>query len=259
MARLSALVYGTVSYLLFLIVFLYLIGFLGNFLVPKSVDIGEGLAGSALLINLGLIALFGVQHTVMARQGFKHWWTQFVPKPVERSTYVLITSLLLIFFYAAWQPMTGIVWSVESQIGAVLLWSLFAAGWLLVLASTFMINHFELFGLKQVVLHYLQKVHVPPAFQVKWLYRIVRHPLYVGWITAFWATPLMTTGHLLFAAGMTIYILIAIHYEEKDLADFHGQAYEEYRAKVAMLVPGTGKIVASQDAAPSDAENQPAV
>ncbi len=166
MTRLLTLLYGTVCYLIFFITFLYLIGFTGNLVVPKSIDMGgEGLAGPALLINIGLIALFGIQHTVMARQGFKSWWTKIVPRPIERSTYVLFTSLILILMYVEWRPMTGVIWNVENEIGAGLLWAGFAVGWLLVLASTFMISHFELFGLTQVVQHFRQKTHVPPTFR----------------------------------------------------------------------------------------------
>lgn len=258
MARLMALSYGTVCYLIFFVTFLYLIGFVGNLFVPKSVDLGgESLGGSALLINLGLIALFGLQHSIMARQGFKRWWTQYVPRPIERSTYVLLTSVILIVMFMQWRPMTDVIWSVDGM-GGTVLWAGFGFGWLLVLASTFMVNHFELFGLSQVFQNFRQKVHVPPAFQVQWLYRIIRHPLYLGMIIGFWSIPHMTEGHLILAAGFTVYTLIGIRYEERDMAEFHGVAYEEYRAKVTMLVPGLGKVVPGQKAAAPTAEDQPA-
>ncbi|MHC4091889.1 MAG: methanethiol S-methyltransferase, partial [Planctomycetota bacterium] len=222
MARAAALIYGLVCYVMFLGVFLYLIGFLGNFLVPTSVDSGpEGPLATALLVNVLLLAIFGVQHTVMARPTFKRSWTKIVPTPVERSTYVLITNLLLILLYWQWRP----------------LWALFGAGWLLVLVATLQINHADIFGIRQVWLYFRSREYTPVAFATPILYRHVRHPLYAGWITAFWATPSMTAGHLVFAVGTTVYILIAIYFEERNLVQDLGEGYVEYRKRTPMLAP----------------------
>ncbi len=245
MGRIIALLYGAVAYGGFLLVFLYLIGFLGNFgLLPRTVDAG-GMAtplGQAILINLGLIALFGLPHTIMARPGFKKAWTKVIPKSIERSTYVMQTNLLLIFFFWQWRPMTDVVWQADSTWAQYLLWGVFFLGFGLVVFTTFLIDHFELFGIKQVLNNFMGKISPPPGFQVNSLYRIVRHPLYVGWILSFWGGPTMTTGHLLFAIGMTGYILIAIRYEERDMVTYYGAAYEEYRGRVPMLVPRPGKM-----------------
>ncbi len=238
MARAAALIYGLVCYVMFLGVFLYLIGFLGNFLVPKSVDSGlEGPLATALLVNVLLLAIFGVQHTVMARPTFKRSWTKIVPTPVERSTYVLITNLLLILLYWQWRPMTGVIWEVDNTIGRGILWALFGAGWLLVLVATLQINHADLFGMRQVWLYFRGREYTPVDLATPILYKHVRHPLYVGWITAFWATPSMTAGHLVFAVGTTIYILIAIYFEERNLIEHHGEGYVEYRKRTPMLIP----------------------
>ena len=241
MARIIALLFGIAAYGVFFLTFLYLIGFIGNLVVPKSIDAGPASPTlSAFLINLGLIGLFGVQHSVMARQGFKALWKRIVPASVERSTYVLISSAVLILLFWLWQPMGQVVWNIEASWARTLMWSLFGAGFLIVLLSTFNIDHFDLFGLRQVVANLRRSAYRHPRFQVTWFYRFVRHPLYSGFILAFWATPTMTVGHLLFAAAMTTYILIAIRYEERDLLTFHGDAYREYRERVPALVPLPG-------------------
>lgn len=243
MVRSLAFLYGVVVYAVFFLTFLYLIGFVGNLLVPKSIDSGAVTAtGTALVINVLLIALFGVQHSVMARPAFKNWWTRIVPAPIERSTYVLIASAVLILLFWQWRPMGQTVWQLQSTWAQYVMWVIFAAGFGLVLLSTFVTDHFDLFGLRQVMLNLRRKPYTHNPFSVRFFYRFVRHPLYAGFIMAFWATPTMTAGHLLFAAGMTGYILIAIRYEERDLVTFHGDAYAGYRGKVPMLVPRFGRI-----------------
>jgi methanethiol S-methyltransferase len=238
MQRVAFLLYGLLAYVSFLAVFLYAIGFLGNFWVPKSIDSGvEGPLAASLAVNVALLVLFGLQHTIMARQGFKAWWTKLVPRPVERSTYVIISNVLLALLYWQWRPITGVVWSVESAIGGYALWTLFGAGWLLVFLSSLVIDHFDLFGLRQVVLYYQGKQYEPLHFKAAWFYKLVRHPLLLGWMIAFWATPEMSVGHLLFAIGTTLYMLIAIPIEERDLAQFHGPEYADYRRRVPMLLP----------------------
>ncbi len=231
--------YGVVCYGVFFLTFLYAIGFLGNFGVPRTVDAG-GLAsptGLALAINVGLLGLFGLQHSVMARQGFKKMWTKFVPAPVERSTYVLFSSLALILLFWQWRPMPSLVWDVQAPLGRGILWALFALGWLLVLLATFLINHFELFGLQQVWRHLRGLGPTPVNFKEPLFYKIVRHPLYVGWITAFWAIPTMTASHVVFSLVATGYILVAIQFEERDLKSLHPE-YAVYSKRVPMLIPG---------------------
>lgn len=239
MTRGLCLLFGVLAYLIFFATFLYLIGFVGNLPeLPRTVDRGpvSDLA-PALIVNLALIVLFGLQHSVMARQGFKRAWTRIIPAPIERSVYVLFASLALILLFAFWRPMPGLVWSIENQVAEALLWGLFALGWLVVLLSTFLLSHFELFGLKQVYLHLRGAVAAAPTFRQPLFYKMVRHPLYSGFFLAFWATPEMTWGHLLLAIGMSTYMLVAIRYEERDLIQLFGKDYESYRQSVGMLTP----------------------
>lgn len=239
MTRVLALLHGVAGYAVFLATFLYAVGFVGGFGVPKAIDDGAtGATGIAVLVNLGLLALFGLQHSVMARQGFKRWWTRIVPRPVERSTYVLFTSLVLAALFAFWRPLPHVVWEVEATAVRWLLWGLYAAGWGIVLAGSCMIDHFDLFGLRQVWLYFRGEEYSPPEFQTPGFYRYVRHPLMTGFLLAFWATPEMTAGHLLFAGVSTAYILVALRFEERDLESFHGEAYRRYRRRTPMLVPG---------------------
>jgi protein-S-isoprenylcysteine O-methyltransferase Ste14 len=236
-----AFLYGAASYVIFLGVFLYAIAFVGNLPVPKTVDVGASSSlMNALLIDAALLGLFAVQHSVMARPAFKRWWTTMVPKPVERSTYVLFASLILALLFWQWQPIAGVVWSVEHPAARGALIALFWLGWGIVLVSTFMINHFDLFGLRQVYLRLrgAQYTHVP--FKTVAFYRLIRHPIMAGFLIAFWATPHMTTGHLLFSIATTAYIFIGIFFEERDLAAAHGRIFEEYRREVPMIVPGLG-------------------
>jgi methanethiol S-methyltransferase len=238
MSKIISLVFGVVSYFIFFGTFLYAVGFVANVVVPKSIDSGvEGSTAIALVINLVLLTIFALQHSVMARPGFKKAWTKFVPKPVERSVYVLFASSALILVFWQWRPMTGMVWNIENSVGRIALYFVFAAGWAIVLLSTFMINHFELFGLRQVY-HNSRGIQPPNMdFTTRAFYKFVRHPIMLGFIIAFWATPTMTVGHLLFAAVTTAYILVAIQFEERDLVDSHGETYLDYKRKVGMLVP----------------------
>ena len=236
--RILVFVYGSLAYLVFLGTFLYAIGFIGGFAVPTRLDgPGRGPVASALAINAALLTLFALQHSVMARPWFKDAWTRIVPEPAERSTYVLLSSLALILLFWQWRPMGGVVWSVEDPTGRLVLRGLFAFGWALVLMCTFLINHFDLFGLRQIWLHLIGKPYTRLRFVTPGPYRLVRHPLYVGWLFAFWATPTMTVAHLVFAVATTAYILVAIQLEERDLVREHGNAYEQYRQGVPMLLP----------------------
>ena len=236
--RVATFVYGVLCYLIFFGTFLYAIGFLGDVAVPKSIDSGRtGPLGEALLINAALLTLFAVQHSTMARPWFKRMWTRVIPRQAERSTYVLISSVLMILLFALWQPIGGVVWKVEQPAMRAVLYGLFAMGFLLVLVSTFLINHFDLFGLRQVYLYLRGKEYTQLRFGTPILYRHVRHPLYLGWLFAFWATPTMTIAHLVFAIATTAYIFMAIQFEEKDLIDAYGDDYKRYKQHVPMIVP----------------------
>jgi len=235
--RLAIFVYGVLSYVSFLAVFLYTVGFVGNFGVPKSIDAAPQVPLlTALLTNVALLALFAVQHSVMARPSFKRAWTRIVPEVAERSTYVLLSNVALGILFVFWQPMGGVVWEVSSEVGRVLIYGAFATGWVILLVSTFLINHFDLFGLRQVWLQLLGRPYAPLEFRTRLLYRLVRHPLYVGWLLGFWATPTMTSAHLVFALTSTVYILVAIWFEERNLVEAHPE-YEAYRRRVPMLLP----------------------
>jgi len=237
--RISIFLYGVVSYGIFFGTFLYALGFVGNFVVPVTMDGTPSLAsGRALLIDVLLLGIFALQHSVMARPFFKRWLTRFIPEPAERSTYVLLSSLALIAMFIFWQPLGGIAWHIEDPTVRAVLYALFGFGWLLVLVSTFLINHFDLFGLRQVWLQLLGKPYRPLRFGTPGPYKLVRHPLYLGWLFAFWATPTMTGTHLLFAFLTTAYILVAIQLEERDLVDSLGEDYRRYRDRVPMIIPG---------------------
>lgn len=231
--------YGVLAYLIFFASFLYLIGFVGNLIVPKGIDSGveSGMVGS-IVINLLLLSLFVVQHSIMARPSFKKLWTQIVDPAMERSTFVLLTSLILLLIFWLWQPMTAVVWEVQNQTLVLIIGGIFGLGWLIVLLSTFMINHFHLFGLDQVFANFRGAPPTGLKFTENFFYKLVRHPIMTGFIIAFWATPVMTAGHLLFTLVMTIYIVIAVKYlEEKDLRNEIGEAYESYQKRVPMLIP----------------------
>ena len=238
MSRILVPIYGAIAYVVFLASFLYAIAWLANVIVPKTIDSEAAPAiAPAILVNLALLAAFALQHSVMARPGFKRWWKQFVPPPVERATFVLFASLLLFAVCLGWQPLPAPVWQLNGA-AAIAMWALCAAGWLIVLTATFMINHFELFGLRQVWLHARGHAYTAPHYVERFFYRFVRHPIMLGFLVAFWATPAMSQGHLLFAITTTLYILVALQLEERDLVKEHGTAYESYRARVPMLVPG---------------------
>lgn len=242
MSRILPTLYGVIAYLTFLGAFLYAIGFVGNYLVPKSIDSGtEGDPGLSILINLGTLGLFAFQHSLMARPFFKKWWKRFVPEVIERSTYVLFASFLLILILWQWQPLKGVIWQVDLSAGRVALQALSLLGWFIVLASTFMINHFELVGLRQVYLNLKGQPYRPLPFTTRFLYHFIRHPLMLGFLIAFWATPDMTVGHLIFAAATTGYILVGIQLEERDLMVTHREEYSHYRRTTSMLVPLPGK------------------
>jgi len=238
MNRILVFVYGALSYAVFLGTFLYAVGFIGGFAVPTRLDgPSRDPLATALAVDAALLGLFAVQHSLMARKWFKKAWTRLVPEPAERSTYVLFSSLALILLFWQWRPIGGVVWSVEGDAARLVLRGLFGFGWAVVLVCTFLINHFDLFGLRQVWLHLTGKPYTALGFVTPGPYRHVRHPLYVGWLFAFWMTPTMTVAHLVFAVATTAYILIAIQLEEHDLVREHGKAYTQYRERVPMLVP----------------------
>ncbi len=242
MGRLIALVYGLVSYLIFFVTFLYAIGFVSGIVVPKTIDSGAATPiAEALIVNVLLMSLFAVQHSVMARPAFKQWWTRFVPKSVERSTYVLFASLALALLCWQWRAMPQIIWHIGNPMLAKIVLGLSFVGWFIVLSSTFLINHFELFGLHQVAANLGGKPMPAPKFRSPFYYKLVRHPIYFGFVVAFWAAPTMTLGHLLFAAVTTAYIVVGILLEERDLVDIFGDDYRRYRERVPMLLPGIGR------------------
>jgi protein-S-isoprenylcysteine O-methyltransferase Ste14 len=237
MKRLLVLAYGVLCYAVFFATFLYAIGFLGNFLVGNSIDASASSSlGQAVAIDIGLLALFALQHSIMARPAFKRWWVRIVPVAAERSTYVLLSSLALILLFWQWRPIGASIWNVESETARLLIYAGYAAGWLLLLFTTFLINHFDLFGLRQVWLYFRGRPYTDISFRTPSLYKVVRHPLYVGWLLIFWCTPTMSAAHLLFAVLTTAYILIAIQFEERDLTRAFPE-YAEYRRRVPMLIP----------------------
>lgn len=246
MGRRVVFLYGVLCYAFTLAVFVYAAGFLGDFLVPQTIDSApKGPLGTALLVDLGLLALFAVQHSVMARPGFKRLLTRVVPQPAERSTYVLASCLAMFLLFWQWRPLGGVVWDLDGAVARAAAYGAYALGWLLVLVTTFLINHFDLFGLRQVVLHVRKRAYEPVRFVTPLPYRLVRHPLYVGWILTFWATPTMTYSHLLFALITTAYILVAIRFEERDLMAAHPE-YREYRRRVPMLLPSVRPVRATE-------------
>ena len=237
MSRIAVFLYGILCYFVFFAVFLYAIGFIGGFLTPTLLDgVPRSSFGIALAVNLGLLSLFAVQHSGMARPAFKAWWKKFVSEEIERSTYVLLSSLALVALFIFWQPMGGVIWSVTGAARTGII-GLYLFGWALLLYTTFLIDHFDLFGLKQVWRRLCNRTYRAPTFRTPSLYKLVRHPLYIGWLTIFWAAPTMTVAHLIFAVVTTAYILIAIRWEEKDLIAAFGNTYLDYRARTPMLIP----------------------
>ncbi|MBZ5686276.1 MAG: isoprenylcysteine carboxylmethyltransferase family protein [Acidobacteriia bacterium] len=236
--RISTLLYGIFCYLVFLASFLYAIAFLGDFGVPRTIDSGlQGSIGHALAINAGLLALFALQHSIMARSWFKRAWTRIVPPAAERSTYVLLSSLALILLFWQWRPIGGSVWQVDNELGSMAIYWIYAAGWILLLLATFLINHFDLFGLRQVYLRFRGQEYTGLPFRTPGLYRVVRHPIYLSWLCIFWATPRMTIAHLVFALATTGYILAAIQLEERDLIRVYGESYRRYKRQVPSILP----------------------
>lgn len=252
MSRILALAYGALAYAVFLASFLYAVGWLGNLVVPKTIDSGPAAPlAEAIVINLALLSAFALQHSVMARPAFKRWWTRIVSPPIERATFVLAASLLLFAVCLGWRALPQVVWQAE-EAAAIALQALFWAGWGIVLSATFMISHFELFGLRQVWLHARGRAYTAPRYVERFFYRFVRHPIMLGFLVAFWSAPTMSAGHLLFAVVTTLYILVALQLEERDLLAEHGAAYAAYRERVPMLLPGTrmrGKVAAPVSAA----------
>jgi len=238
-ARVLTLIYGIGSYLFFLATFLYLVGFVGNWMVPKSIDSGApaASAANAIAINVLMLGAFAIQHTIMARPAFKRWWTRFVPPAIERSTFVVLATAILAVMAWQWRPLPEVVWQVQSPIGVAMLTGVSLAGWGIVLISTFLIDHFDLFGLRQTVGYAMEQPPRHPTFQERLFYRWVRHPLMSGFLIAFWFTPVMTQGHLLFAVVTTVYILVGVKIEERTLIALHGERYEDYRKRVSMLFP----------------------
>lgn len=236
--RISTLFYGILCYLVFLATFLYAIAFLGDFGLARSIDSGiDGSVLKALLIDAGLLAVFALQHSIMARSWFKKAWTTIVPPAAERSTYVLFSSVALILLFWQWRPIGGEVWNVENDLGQMAIYIIYAAGWILLLLATTMIDHFDLFGLRQVYLHFMGQEYSPLHFRTPGLYRVVRHPIYFSWLCIFWATPRMTVAHLVFALATTAYILIAVRLEERDLIGIYGDAYRRYKQQVPGILP----------------------
>jgi len=251
MGRFIALIYGIAAYAMFFVTFLYAVAFVGNMPVPTTIDSGAvAPLAEALIVNLILLSIFAMQHSVMARPAFKKWWTQFVPKPVERSTYVLLASLALVLLFWQWRPLPAVLWHVDQPQLAMVVTGLSHLGWLIVLSSSFLINHFELFGLHQVANNMTGRAMAEPRFRTPLYYKFVRHPIYLGFIIAFWATPTMTVGHLLFAAVTTAYIFVGIMLEERDLIDLFGDEYRRYRNRVSMLLPWR-KSAPAADAEPN--------
>jgi protein-S-isoprenylcysteine O-methyltransferase Ste14 len=244
------MLYALVAYLIFLATFLYAVGFVGGFLVPTELDLpSQNSLAASVGIDVALLALFAIQHSVMARKWFKERWTQIIPWTIERATYVLCASLALILLFWQWRPIGIDVWRIDDSHARLAIWMLCAAGWGTVLAMTFYINHFDLFGLRQAWLPLAGRPYVPVSFLTPFPYRVVRHPLYVGFLIAFWATPHMTLAHLLFAASTTAYVLIAIQFEEADLIREHGSSYQSYRRRVPMLLPRLFRRPATQNGA----------
>jgi protein-S-isoprenylcysteine O-methyltransferase Ste14 len=250
--RTAVFAYSIASYAVFFVTYLYAAGFLGNFLVPKSIDSPRAVSlTQAILVDAGLLLLFALQHSVMARPAFKRWWTRYLPEPAERSTYVLLSSVALILLFWLWQPIGGHIWHINNSIGRGVMYGLFAAGLLAVLVTTFLINHFDLFGLRQGWLYFRNRPYTPLHFVTPGPYKVVRHPLYVGWLLTFWATPDMTAAHAFFAICCTAYILVAIPLEERDLATAH-PAYQQYRQQVPMLIPRTTRRTAAVELKPTE-------
>jgi methanethiol S-methyltransferase len=246
--RIAFFLFGLFCHGMFLVVFLYMAGFVGNLVVPKTIDspAGDTPPWIAAGIDLLLLGLFALPHSVMARPAFKRWWTRYVPQPIERSVYVLVANLSVVLLLWQWRPLVAVVWDVQHPLWRTIVYGLFAAGWLLVPVASLMIDHFDLFGSRQVWLALRQKEYTMLSFRAPMLYRLVRHPLYLGWIMAFWATPTMSVGHLLFAAFLTTYMLVAIPIEERDLVNLYGEQYERYRRRVPALVPRPWAVLAGE-------------